>query len=88
MKTLTATAAYVQSIIAPLIPDGLQRIEDRASPEGLRIRVYVTTSSAKARVIGKGGETIHAIFHLAREYQRKVDLGVRLDIDVILGGER
>lgn len=85
--TYGPTTAYVSVMVSALAPvGGVRRITESAMSRELRIAVYVTSASAKARVVGWGGENIHAIQHLAREHHRRIDPGVKVNIDVILGG--
>lgn len=81
------TTEYVQAMVRPLMTDaGYRGIEDAVSDSELRITVFVTTSRAKSVVIGRGGENIHAIQHLARERQSRDDPRLKVRIDVILAG--
>ena len=79
-----ATVRYVQTIIEPLVR-GLIRLDHEVRDGDLRGTIYVTTAMAKSRLIGRGGENIHAIQHLAREFQIREDANLRVKIDVILG---
>ena len=81
-----ATTEYVQALIGPLIPGGLRKIDDALGASELRITVFVATALAKSKVIGRGGENIHAIQHLANERQHRDDPALKVRIDVILGG--
>lgn len=76
----------VKAIVESLV--GLSvRIEDTVTDHSLRIAVYVTTARAKSLIIGRGGENIHAIQHLARERQRRDNPALKVSIDVILAGD-
>jgi len=86
---LHKTTIYVRNMIEPLIPDGLRKVEDVLTSTELRITVVVATATAKSKVIGRGGENIHAIQHLAKERQHRDDPALKVRIDVVLsGGER
>lgn len=78
------TTEYVHALIAPLIPEGLRAIKDVEGHGELRITVFVTSARAKGWIIGRGGENIHAIQHLARELQHHREPAVKVRIDVIL----
>ena len=82
------TADYVTGIITPLVPAGsLRYITGEAEGAAtLRITVCVNTARAKSCVIGRGGENIHAIQHLANERQHRDDPALKVKIDVILAG--
>lgn len=90
MAVLHPTSEYVLTLAVPLMPaGGLFRITDHATASELRIAVYVTSAAAKARLIGRGGENINAIQHLAKERQHRDDPNLKVRIDVILaGGDR
>ena len=75
---------YVQTICEPLVR-GMLRFDHEVRDGDLRVTIYVTTATAKSRLIGRGGENIHAIQHLAREFQIREDPSLRVKIDVILG---
>lgn len=84
---LSATTEYVLAMMVPLLPPGgFGRITDAVTATELHITVFVTTANAKAKIIGHGGENIHAITHLARERQRRDNPALKVTIDVILGG--
>lgn len=83
------TAEYVLAIIAPLLEhtNGLRDVAGLETAHELRITVWVRTARAKSIVIGRGGENIHAIQHLANERQHRDDPSLKVKIDVILGGD-